>query len=67
MEDDERKADTARIRAALVKLYPAKGFDQMDEDILLGSVVWATMSSPKVLTLEEAIQVLERVATRGIE
>ena len=39
----------------------------MDEDILLGSVVWATMSSPRDLTLEDAIQVLERVATRGSE
>ena len=55
-------AAAARIRAALVKLYPDKGFDRTDEDILLGSVVWATMSAPGTLTLEDAIQILERVA-----
>ena len=45
-----------------MKLYPDKGFDQMDEDILVGSVVSATMSAPETLTLEDAIQILERVA-----
>ena len=62
MEDDEQLAAVERIRAALVRLYPDKGFDRMDEDILVGSVVWATMSSPVDLTLEDAIKILERVA-----
>jgi hypothetical protein len=58
-------SEIERVRAALVTLYPNKGFEQMDDEILRSAVVAAVASSPKTLTMEDAVEILERQAARG--
>jgi hypothetical protein len=53
-----------RIRAALLAIDPNGGFEQMDDEVLTGAVIWAAIASPRNLTMEEAVQILERVAAR---
>jgi hypothetical protein len=43
---------------------PNGGFERMDDEVLTGATIWTAIASPRNLTMEEAVQILERVAAR---